>query len=253
MRILLLSLLLSSIALSDDFTDLSGAGENRKTDQLTFTGTQRWGKEFERFLRQRPKFLSKNWNKSIVLPAPPANSSPRTKAEIAYLKTLAPKRQEKASEIQAEVLVTNFRFGKHDYATLTTAPQYRETGKLIVAAYHDLAIATFQLKKQFNRVRPSILDRNLGHAISIPTHPAYPSGHATAVYSIAYLLQELDPAAANIYHKDAKRISDNREIAGLHYPSDSEAGRLLARQIIDQLLSNSSFKRQLQNAKSEWP
>ena len=119
--------------------------------------------------------------------------------------------------------MTNFRYGTHTYASLTTDPKYRATSKVILAAYHDLAIATFVMKQKFNRVRPSILDKDLGHTIQIPTHPAYPSGHATGAYVIAYLLQELDPESAQTYLKAAKQITENREIAGLHYPSDSEA------------------------------
>ena len=83
--------------------------------------------------------------------------------------------------------MTNFRYGTHTYASLTTDPKYPATAKVILAAYYDLAIATFVMKQKFNRVRPSILDEDLGHAIQIPTHPAYPSGHATGAYVLAYL------------------------------------------------------------------
>ncbi len=246
-------LLNPSAIFADEFKQLSGAGKNVKVDQVSFTQTQRWGKDFEKFLRGRPKLLRQDWKETVAIPVPPANSSPRTKAEIDYLQSLVSKRAKRAAEIKAEVLVTNFRFGEHDYATLTTAGNFRETSKLILAAYHDLAIVTFALKKRFNRVRPSFLEKTLGHAIEIPAHPAYPSGHAIGAYTMAYLLQELDPTSAETYLKNAQRISENREIAGLHYPSDSEAGRLVARQLVDQLLSKASFQRQLQKAKSEWP
>ncbi len=249
----LFAFIISSAAFAEDLENLSGAGEDSRIDQLGFTQTQRWGAEFENFLRERPKFISGDWKKTLVVPVPPANSSSRTKAEVAYLESLVSKRNGKLNEIKAEVLVTNFRFGNYDYAQLTTEKKFNETSKLILAAYHDLAVVTFDLKKRFNRVRPSIMKKELGHAIEIPLHPAYPSGHAIGAYTIAYLLQELDPSSAKDYLKDAKRIAENREIAGLHYPSDSEAGRLIARQLVDQFLANSNFKRQLQNAKSEWP
>lgn len=245
--------IISTTAYADDLQDLSGAGENPKIDQLGFTQTQRWGADFENFLRERPKIISGDWKKTIVIPAPPANSSPRTKAEVTYLESLVSKRSGKLSEIKAEILVTNFRFGNYNYTQLTTEKKFSETSKLILAAYHDLAVVTFDLKKKFNRVRPSIMKKELGHAIEIPAHPAYPSGHAIGAYTMAYLLQELDPSSAKDYLKDAKRISENREIAGLHYPSDSEAGRLVARQLVDQFLANPNFKRQFLNAKSEWP
>ena len=43
-----------------------------------------------------------------------------------------------------------------------------------------------------------------------------------------------------------------REIAGLLYSSASEAGRLLARQLADQLLSNPNFLRLMQVERKEW-
>lgn len=254
MRFLITAFLLLPFLLkADELTHLSGVGHDSQVDKLSFTNTQRWGKEFVKFTRLRPKYLSRDWAREIGLAKPPANSSPRTTAEIAYLKKLTAQRAGKKSAIEAEVLVTNFRYGTHTYASLTTDPKYRATSKVILAAYHDLAIATFVMKQKFNRVRPSILDKDLGHTIQIPTHPAYPSGHATGAYVIAYLLQELDPESAQTYLKAAKQITENREIAGLHYPSDSEAGRLLARQLTDSLLNHSSFKRLMEEARKEWP
>ena len=245
-------LVLAGVVWADEIDHLSGAGRDAVVDRLSFTGTQRWGAEFLKSTRLRPKYLARDWKGMIVLPAPPANSSKRTEAEIAYLKTLVSQRAERLKNVKAEIHVTNFRFGENSYKTLTTDPKFRATGKALLAAYHDLAIATFVMKQKFNRVRPSILDKELKHAIAIPAHPAYPSGHATGAYTLAFLLQELDPDSAKTYLEVARRISENREIAGVHYPSDSEAGRLLARQLADQLLSNASFKRLMDEARKEW-
>lgn len=242
--------------LADDFSDLSGAGMNEKLDRATFTNTQTWNKEFLAWSRKRPRFLPAKWQRLFAIPAPPANSSTRTSAELDYLMKLSPERQAKLSQIQKEVEVTNFQLGAHRYDKLTTDPKFLETGKALVAAYDDMAVAVFFFKQRFNRVRPSLLGeaqgKKFGTAIEIPAHPAYPSGHATALHMLAYLLQELDPANTDQYRADASKIARNREVAGLHFPSDSEAGRLLGRQIADALLSNPAFKKQLEKAKAEW-
>lgn len=253
----LLFLILFSMAFkplkAENYLHLSGAGTDLRTDQLTYSNTQKWNREFDQLTRQRPKILSREWAKIITLPAPPANSSPRTTKEIEYLKTLISKRPSKLQEITAEINLPAFRFGKYTYEDLTSSSTKPNTSQLLKAAYHDLAIVTFVMKKKFNRVRPSKIDSELGHAISIPEHPAYPSGHATATYVIAYILQELDASRADIYLQDAQRIAINREIAGLHYPSDTAAGQQLARQLVDQFQANPTFKKLLQKAKTEWP
>jgi len=230
-KLLILFLLISPLLQADDFHHLSGASTDPKIDRLNFTNTQKWNPIFTQLAQQRPKILTRDWTRQITLPAPPPT----------------------LPEITKEIEITAFRFGTHTYQSLTTSKSHQATGKLLTAAYHDLGIATFVLKKKFNRVRPSLIQKDLGHAITIPSHPAYPSGHATGAYVIAYILQELDPSSAKTYLKDAHRISQNREIAGLHYPSDTTAGRLLARQLVDQFLTNPTFKKLLQQAKSEWP
>lgn len=242
--------------LADDFTDLSGAGTDEKLDRATFTNTQTWNKEFLALTRKRPLFFPAKWQRSFAIPEPPANSSARTNAELDYLMKLVPERPAKLARIEKEVEVTNFQFGEYRYGQLKTDPKFTETGRLLEAAYADMAIAVFYFKERFNRVRPSILGegqgRKLGTAIEVPSHPAYPSGHATAVHMLAYLLQELDPPNSERYRLDASQIASNREVAGVHYPSDSEAGRLLGRQIADALLSNPAFLRQFEKAKREW-
>lgn len=236
---------------AENYLHLSGAGTDLRADQLTFTNTQKWNREFDQLTRKRPKILSREWAKIITLPAPPANSSPRTTEEITYLKTLISKRSSKLPEITAEINLPAFRFGKYTYEDLTTSSHKPNTNKLLKAAYHDLAIVTFVMKKKFNRVRPSKIDTELGHAISIPEHPAYPSGHATGAYIFAYILQELDASKADTYLKDAQRIAENREIAGLHYPRTLQpVNNLLASLLINSKQtppSSSSYKKRKPN------
>ena len=46
-------------------------------------------------------------------------------------------------------------------------------------------------------------------------------------------------------------MAHSREIIGVHYPSDSESGRMLAWQVIKRLMSNEKFKKDLTAAKEE--
>jgi hypothetical protein len=53
----------------------------------------------------------------------------------------------------------------------------------------------------------------------------------------------------------ADRIARNREIAGLHYPSDSAAGVVLANQILPLLIGMdpaSAYQKALTDAAAEW-
>ena len=88
------------------------------------------------------------------------------------------------------------------------------------------------LKVKYDRIRPSKFDKRVKEIIDLPDHPSYPSGHACQSYTIAYLLSLKYPDKEKFYLNYAKEVSENREIMGLHYPSDSEYGRKIAEEIV---------------------
>lgn len=123
-------------------------------------------------------------------------------------------------------------------------------------------LVKMQYKAHYKRLRPSALCPGLVPPWGPPRHPAFPSGHATVAHLTALFLLSvpgiaqrfgvvatdkpgqagtvpcIDDHFANSlsYGHDqhstllwlAWRISKGRERLGLHYPSDSAAGRILA-------------------------
>ena len=105
-------------------------------------------------------------------------------------------------------------------------------------------------KNRYKRVRPAQLFPGLLPPVATPGHASFPSGHATQAQLVFRCLLQLmskkligsstqspytiaDPAAGRL----ARRIARNREIAGLHYPSDSAGGRYLADKIFNNILA----------------
>jgi membrane-associated phospholipid phosphatase len=103
-------------------------------------------------------------------------------------------------------------------------------------------------------------------------HPSFPSGHATQGHVFAALLTAVIPASFGQPAPTpsapgrttvgvslgvlARRLARNREIVGLHYPSDTKAGIKLAGAITTQILLDPAylpkFKVLLDEAKLEW-
>lgn len=85
-----------------------------------------------------------------------------------------------------------------------------------------------------------------------PGHASYPSGHAAQAYAVALLYQHMFEGAKTGLLDAAARVAENRVVAGVHFPSDSEAGRLLAEQFMKLMLDNPEFGKLVKLAKSEW-
>jgi acid phosphatase (class A) len=100
-----------------------------------------------------------------------------------------------------------------------------------LSSFLDVSHAVLHYKMVFRRARPDQYTARLDLAIDPPGHPSYPSGHSTQAHLVALVLAELVPEQADALWATADEIAVNREIAGVHYPSDSKAGEELARQV----------------------
>jgi hypothetical protein len=113
---------------------------------------------------------------------------------------------------------------------------------------YKIDLALYVVKKFYDRVRPSILskellkhniiDDSIKPWIKLPTHPAYPSGHATQSMFLAEYFSNYYPQYRQCFENAAEEISVNREIAGLHYRSDTIAGYKLGKFLAIEYLKN---------------
>lgn len=114
---------------------------------------------------------------------------------------------------------------------------HEEEEKMVYFFYNIVDPIIFHLKLKYDRIRPPFFDKRVKPWIDVPKHPSYPSGHSTQTHVIAYLMGKKYPERKKNYENIANRISVNREIAGLHYPSDTKYGKIVARYIVN----NSNF------------
>lgn len=115
-------------------------------------------------------------------------------------------------------------------------------------------------KAYYKRPRPSQICPALLPPIQVPGHASYPSGHATQAHLVAACLKSVMPASVQPMVNDltvlADRIARNRQIAGLHYQNDTDAGVRLAGDIYNILKNHTSvpsFDGLIAAAQGEWP
>ncbi len=226
---------------------LPALASQENTNELRFTEEQ-WNKTLLKIIDQGPEYLSREDQYTGLKPFP-ANDSEETKKELKYLHSLIPERNDKTiiSKIQYENSGMPVReaFAKEGFL----ADGNHETEMLIDILDKDVSYFVLASKKEFARPRPSHLDPSLDTVIENPAHASYPSGHATQAHIVALVLADFDPANAQRYKKFAFDIAHRREIAGIHFPSDTKAGIEFAEHVYNTFRSIPAFEKKYQDAK----
>lgn len=226
--------------------------EAARKDALTFTNTATWEPNHLAVAKKQTRYPQELFA-SISLPPPPKNSSPETAKELSALHTYQNQRTPReVQDIVTEVRTKETYFAGHSIKEYMDRTQFPATAALLADSIHDLEVIEMQQKEKFDRIRPSFLDTTLTPVIVVPEFPAYPSYHATETHFFAYVFAELAPSRRDEFLARAQQIALNREIAGVHYPSDSAAGVLLAQQFFDIMMKNEKFETLLAAAKAEW-
>ena len=114
-------------------------------------------------------------------------------------------------------------------------PAYKPT---VEKLFHEITDDILFHKNYFNSLRPNqladLLDVDLDYdTLKTAQTPSYPSGHATQAFYAAGKLSEVFPELKAQLYELAEMIGQSRIDRGVHFPSDVEAGKLLAKKLID--------------------
>jgi hypothetical protein len=167
-----------------------------------------------------------------------------------------------------EILSQDVEFTTDFMALLAITPgSHPNTYRILHIASLIGSYAVLYYKGRYNRPRPSQLCPALMPPIPMPGHASWPSGHATQAWLKALCIEhvlQVPPGTLTTGDREAVssnlrtlalRVARNREIAGLHYPTDSAAGQKLADTIAPFLTSmapNTRFDKTVTAARAEW-
>lgn len=115
------------------------------------------------------------------------------------------------------------------------------------------ALVCSHFKMKYMRQRPAQAWPTIDPAIATPRHPAYPSGHAMQAHLVAELLGQANAGLQAPARALAERIAENREIAGVHYPTDTKASVWSVKKIMELLATfdDPVFQQMVKAAKDE--
>ena len=143
-------------------------------------------------------------------------------------------------------------------------PIDRKTSPVLVAlldrALLDVDATAAAAKDHFHRPRPFQRLQlshvcNRGDAPKPEDHPlhgsSYPSGHSVHGWTVAMILSRVDPDRAQSLTQRAEEYEESRLICGMHFPTDIEAGQVVAAAVVARLDSSSDFQADLAKARKE--
>ena len=199
----------------------------------------------------KPFITSQELDLTKYLPAPPADDSAQTKAELKELLEIQATRtpeQEKVAIADAEENVWRF--------TDVMGPDFDAAKLPKTAALFDRIVATEDVvddyaKKAFNRPRPYMLDEQIHPLLKKSKSGSWPSGHSTIGYLMATVLGEMVPEKRNALFTRAAGYAENRLVAGFHYRSDTVMSRTGAALIAQKMEEQPDFKTEFDAAKAE--
>jgi acid phosphatase (class A) len=187
----------------------------------------------------------------LVLPPPPAPDSKAQQADLQAVLDAQRKRSKSEAEAsRADAQISAFRIGDV-LGPQFTAENLPFTAEFLRRATADMGDAITSSKKHFNRPRPYVVSNKVKPTIDPPGGGSYPSGHSMFAHLNGILIAAMVPERASEIFERAERYANHRIVAGVHFPTDVQAGRILASVIANALLQEPQFRADLQRATSE--
>jgi membrane-associated phospholipid phosphatase len=192
----------------------------------------------QEFVRSNPDWVENFANVARDSDTPSQAMNPeQLDNEIRAILDLAPEREERMAEIMDQDDAdgaTNYWLG-----ALQISPSRNPAAYLMVRVGRRIGEhVAMCLKGRFRSPRPSQLCPAIMPMIDPPSTPSFPAGHAVQAYLISCLLAYSLPKLPQHYLPEdrpqdasgalfdlARRVSENRVVAGVHYDADIKAGQ----------------------------
>jgi len=152
-------------------------------------------------------------------------------------------RNERATEILAQI---DAQYAFWSSIVYMHPDRTRRTFELINILLQFCVYVEMRMKHALACWRPVEYNAQVQPMITTPGHGSFPSGHSTQAHAVARLLKVLlnlypnPPTGPDNYYtvrdqlnRQAARIAINRTVAGVHFPVDSMAGRMLGVALAD--------------------
>jgi acid phosphatase (class A) len=186
-----------------------------------------------------------------LLPPPPALQSEEQKRDLDELLAI----QKVRTTAQEQRALADAAAGTFGFAVVLgpkfTAAALPKLALLMDKVRGDGAAIENIGKDNWKRPRPFDTSKDVQAVGNLPKGSSYPSGTSTVGYLTAIVLANMVPEKAAALFARGREAGYNRLVLGVHYPTDVEAGRLLATAVATSLFQNPTFLKDFADAKAE--
>ncbi|MGC5703605.1 phosphatase PAP2 family protein [Pseudomonas sp. NFXW11] len=178
---------------------------------------------------------------AVFLPPPPTVGSAEDREDLAAV--LQVQRQRTPQEVERakrddHLSDAVFPFAGEIFGPRFTLDRHPHTAHFFRRTLKDLVQTLMPAKAHFARPRPYEASKEVQPILPPPMGESYPSGHTMDAYLTAILLARMVPEKRDPLFARAAAAAQSRVVAGVHYPTDLEGGRISAVALAAELLHN---------------
>jgi acid phosphatase (class A) len=186
----------------------------------------------------------------LLAPPPALGSAAETKDLAAVMEAERERSADDAVEAEEDHQRSVFRFA--DVMGPGFTPQNLPFAtKFFERVYADQNGVVKKAKTYFARPRPFVVNADLAPMVYPKATPSYPSGHTAFAYVMAILLARMVPEKSVPIFNRAAEYGYNRVVAGAHFPTDVEAGRIAGTVIDSVFFHEPRFMTDFRRARTE--
>jgi acid phosphatase (class A) len=199
-----------------------------------------------------PQFVATEGFKLAELPPPPPDDSPAGQADLETLLQVqadrTPAEVERARRTEKH---TAFLMGASVFGPWFTTENLPRTAQFFAEAGKQFRPFLVQAKETWHRPRPYVRDARVKPCLPFPEGLSYPSGHSATAAIWAELFGAAFPEQQAAFAAQARETMWSRVLAGVHFPSDTQAGRLLGESIGRAMLISPDTREALAGVRAE--
>lgn len=200
-----------------------------------------------------PRFLDADPQAFILqLPPPPADDTPVGRADLETLlqlqKDRTPAQVERAVRVNKQ---TPMSPGVWVFGAEFTEKNLPRTAALLQKITLENRPLINAAKDRFKRPRPYRRDEAVTPCVKKHTSDSYPSGHSAGAALWCAFLSAAMPEYQPLFEKYVHEAMWCRVLAGVHFPSDTQAGRMLGRLSAAEMLKTPAAREAVAEIRAE--